>query len=283
MITVVSDRPPDESLVYLRAPKGATTQRLCEHDLASGAMVELLGADHMQVRVPRRAALSLSLSLNLSVSFTRSSSEWRSRFFFLSFSPIQSGERGTHHVEAALNAEPIVCVTLRPHPSPLPPLERAGLLARASCVAQEDTLSAEEKQRRERLRMVSTGVTSYSWGQGGAGGGGGDGNTAATPKGGGGGKAMLVPVGSELFVGRERRGTAAAAGGGARWSFSRAFDPASLPRGASVVDARMSADGARLTFVCDAEVVARRVRLECSPPRLCLPRVTPRYCAGPPA
>ena len=85
---------------------------------------------------------------------------------------------------------------------------------------QEASISAEEKQRRERLRMLSTGVTTYSWSADGA--------------------TLLVPVGNDLYVAC------------ARGPLRRLVEASSLP--AAVVDPRLSDDGTLLAFVCDAEV-----------------------------
>ena len=83
----------------------------------------------------------------------------------------------------------------------------------------ESTMSKEEKLRRERLRMLHTGVTSYQQS----------------------GDVVLVPIGNDLFV---RRGN------------ERTFQKI-LPDGAlkgSIVNPQLSGDGHIVTFVNDSEV-----------------------------
>lgn len=87
---------------------------------------------------------------------------------------------------------------------------------------QEDMISAEEKARRERLRMLSTGITTY-------------GRAVDAPD------MILVPVGNEIFVSH-----------GPEQPPVRLFDAASLP--GAIVDPKLSDDGRIVAFCCADEV-----------------------------
>eukprot|EP00941_MAST-03F_sp_MAST-3F-sp1_P005657 g5657.t1 len=91
-----------------------------------------------------------------------------------------------------------------------------------SGVGEESTFSLEEKLRRERQRQLHTGITSYAWAQS--------------------ADVLLVPIGDSLFVQRGFSG-----------SLIRVFDPKCLPAN-SIIDARLSADGNFVCFVCEKEV-----------------------------
>lgn len=109
----------------------------------------------------------------------------------------------------------------------------------------EDDFSPEEKLRRERARMMATGVTSYAWASG------------------EGAKAMLVPFGGALWLLDDPLG-----GGDASSSEPRKVvetntagegeiddgDVNALPIGAPLLDAKISSDGSTLGFVCGDEV-----------------------------
>jgi hypothetical protein len=88
--------------------------------------------------------------------------------------------------------------------------------------AEEREYSLEEKLRRERLRQLVTGITTYSWVQG--------------------ADIMLVPIDSIPYVQRGLDG-----------ELEQLFDPALLPS-PTIIDARLSANGKLVGFVCDSEV-----------------------------
>jgi dipeptidyl-peptidase-4 len=88
--------------------------------------------------------------------------------------------------------------------------------------AEEREFSLEEKLRRERLRQLVTGITTYSWVQS--------------------ADIMLIPVDSILYIQRGLDG-----------ELEQLFDPALLPS-STILDARLSANGELVGFVCDSEV-----------------------------
>ena len=87
------------------------------------------------------------------------------------------------------------------------------------------TLSKEEQMRRERARVMATGVTSYAWAKE--------------------ADVLLVPADGALFV---KQGVAGDA--------TRLFDPAAFPEVGQgpPLDAKLSDDGARVVFVWADEV-----------------------------
>ena len=93
----------------------------------------------------------------------------------------------------------------------------------------ESTYTAEEKLRRERLRMLHTGVTEYSW----------------STEGG----VMLVPQGSRSLV-----AIRTSLGGAPVALFDADAKGSPLPAGEPCLDARLSKDGAFCGFVCGGEV-----------------------------
>jgi dipeptidyl-peptidase-4 len=88
-------------------------------------------------------------------------------------------------------------------------------------VGEEETLSLEEKLRRERARQLHTGITSFAW-------------AAETD-------SLLCPVGNDLFVME-----------GVGKPLTKLFDSAMLPGPA--LDARISSDGTLVAFVCEKEL-----------------------------
>ena len=108
---------------------------------------------------------------------------------------------------------------------------------------QESGFSLEEQLRRERARMMTTGVTSYAW-------------AANAP-------IMLVPLGGALWI----LDDPLAAGGGRRRPEPRKLietntdnnndvttTTTTLPVGAPLLDAKISSDGSTVAFVADQEV-----------------------------
>lgn len=100
---------------------------------------------------------------------------------------------------------------------------------------QESSFSLEEQLRRERARMMTTGVTSYAW-------------AAKTSK-------MLVPLGGALWLLEDPLG------GDARQEPRKLVETNTdanhsngLPLGAPLLDAKISADGSTVAFVADEEV-----------------------------
>ena len=97
---------------------------------------------------------------------------------------------------------------------------------------QESDFSLEEKLRRERSRMMSTGVTSYEW---------------ASKE-----NIMLIPLGGALWVLKDPLSS----------SDSSAVNPVKLaetgagglPQGAPLLDSKISSDGSTVAFVADKEV-----------------------------
>jgi len=110
----------------------------------------------------------------------------------------------------------------------------------------EDDYSLEEKLRRERARMMSTGVTSYSWANG------------------KGAKGMLVPFGGALWLLDDPIGSAGQEGeGGAQKprklveTNTVEVDPNdfhALPTNAPLLDAKISSDGSTIAFVAGDEL-----------------------------
>jgi len=88
---------------------------------------------------------------------------------------------------------------------------------------EESELSAEEKLRRERLRQLHTGITSYSWGSN--------------------GKLILIPIAGSLYL-KE----------GISGPIRKLIDGKSGDLPGSVMDARLSSDESSVVFVCDSEV-----------------------------
>jgi len=113
---------------------------------------------------------------------------------------------------------------------------------------EEKSFSKEEALRRERARIMSTGVTEYSWAK----------NACR----------LLVPMDGALFV---QDGVAE----GSADSLRRLFDPDAFPEVGTgpLLDAKLSDDGARCFFVWGGEVCAcevGRAADECAPRRLTL-------------
>lgn len=97
--------------------------------------------------------------------------------------------------------------------------------------ADEASYSAEEKLRRERLRLLHTGVTDYSW--------------APTTS------LMLIPQGGRSLAIIETPGAAP------QPLFDERTQQGDLPAGeAPIIDATLSQDGKVCCFVCDREVYA---------------------------
>jgi len=96
--------------------------------------------------------------------------------------------------------------------------------------ADEASYSAEEKLRRERLRLLHTGVTDYEWASAGEG--------------------MLIPQGSRSLAFIPSPGAAA------RPLLDESTAGGALPAGEPVLDPKLSADGKVCCFVCDREVYA---------------------------
>jgi len=88
-------------------------------------------------------------------------------------------------------------------------------------VGQEDTLSAEEKLRRERTRQLETGITNFEY--------------SANKQ------VLLCPIGNDLFVKRDTDD-----------DLVQIVDASELP--GSVIDPHISADGSIVAFVCDHEL-----------------------------
>ena len=104
---------------------------------------------------------------------------------------------------------------------------------------REGSLSLEEKLRRERVREMNTGVTQYAW---------------AKQK-----NIMLVPVGGDLWVLDGDPGEAEP-------RLLVKSSTCGLPEGAPILDARISADGSTVAFVCDNEVYAVATGSDASDP-----------------
>ena len=106
---------------------------------------------------------------------------------------------------------------------------------------EEGKFSHEEQMRRERLRLMATGVTSYEVSK--AVDADSDGNDGANNK-----RVGLIPHGGGLYI----------------WSISDEADAASCKPtllvdsssvdGATILDAKISADGSTVAFVADQEV-----------------------------
>jgi len=132
---------------------------------------------------------------------------------------------------------------------------------------EEKDFSLEEKLRRERARMMATGVTSYAWANGVKRSSGSEPQQQQ--------QRMLVPLGGALWVldspldgfgssgavtkdapePRKVAETRAAAGAAlAEGVCEEGFD--ALPAGAPLLDAKLSADGSTVAFVCGNEVYA---------------------------
>eukprot|EP00537_Pseudo-nitzschia_pungens_P018379 CAMPEP_0172404780 /NCGR_PEP_ID=MMETSP1061-20121228/64356_1 /TAXON_ID=37318 /ORGANISM="Pseudo-nitzschia pungens, Strain cf. pungens" /LENGTH=806 /DNA_ID=CAMNT_0013139723 /DNA_START=295 /DNA_END=2715 /DNA_ORIENTATION=+ len=92
-------------------------------------------------------------------------------------------------------------------------------------VGQEDTLSEEEKLRRERTRQLETGITNFEY--------------SANKK------VLLCPIGNDLFVLRE---------GENKNELVQIVDSSALP--GSVIDPHVSDDGSMVVFVCENELYA---------------------------
>ena len=91
-------------------------------------------------------------------------------------------------------------------------------------VGQEDTLSAEEKLRRERTRQLETGITNFEY--------------SANKQ------VLLCPIGNDLFVKRE--------GDDNNDDLVQIVDSSLLP--GSVIDPHISDDGSIVAFVCNREL-----------------------------
>ena len=107
-------------------------------------------------------------------------------------------------------------------------------LVRPPALDTEETLSAEEKLRRERMRQMSTGVTSYTVAK-----------TAVQPY-------VLVPMQGDLYVQDLGEGPGAA-------TLRLVFDKTSTGASGGAIDAQLSPDGTRVAFVQDKEVYVARV------------------------
>jgi dipeptidyl-peptidase 4 len=100
---------------------------------------------------------------------------------------------------------------------------------------QETDFSLEEKLRRERARMHSTGVTSYAWAN-------------KVP-------VMLVPLGGALYVLRDPLNDSTSATSTATKPYKLVETGTNgLPLAAPLLDAKLSADGSTVAFVADQEV-----------------------------
>jgi dipeptidyl-peptidase-4 len=100
-------------------------------------------------------------------------------------------------------------------------------------VGQEDTLSEEEKFRRERTRQLETGITNFEYSE----------NK----------EVLLCPIGNDLFVKRE-----------AEDELVKIVDSSDLP--GSLIDPHISDDGSIVAFVCDKELYVASTT-EIGPPR----------------
>mmetsp|Transcript_22680 Transcript_22680/g.65331 ORF Transcript_22680/g.65331 Transcript_22680/m.65331 type:complete len:922 (+) Transcript_22680:3-2768(+) len=110
----------------------------------------------------------------------------------------------------------------------------------------EDDYSPEEKLRRERARMMATGVTCYSWAAG------------------KGAKNMLVPFGGALWLLEDPLGNAAGEEGKAKSKPRKVVETNSgdadpndfhaLPTNAPLLDAKISSDGSTIAFIAGNEV-----------------------------
>jgi len=100
-------------------------------------------------------------------------------------------------------------------------------------VGQEDTLSEEEKLRRERTRQLETGITNFEY----------SGNK----------KVLLCPIGNDLFVQKDGED-----------GLVQIVDSSTLP--GSVIDPHISDDGSIVAFVCDKELYVSSTT-EIGPPR----------------
>ena len=106
--------------------------------------------------------------------------------------------------------------------SPDPESDEISVLAKPPAgVGEEDTLSEEEKLRRERTRQLETGITNFEY----------SGNK----------KVLLCPIGNDLFVKTDETD-----------ELTKIVDGASLP--GSVLDPHVSHDGSLVAFVCDKEL-----------------------------
>jgi dipeptidyl-peptidase-4 len=99
-------------------------------------------------------------------------------------------------------------------------------------VGQEDTLSEEEKLRRERTRQLETGITNFEYSE----------NK----------KVLLCPIGNDLFVQREGGGDETDKDDGGDDELVQIVDSLDLP--GSLIDPHISADGSIVGFVCDKEL-----------------------------
>ena len=88
-------------------------------------------------------------------------------------------------------------------------------------VGQEETLSPEEKLRRERTRQLETGITNFEYSE----------NK----------QVLLCPIGNDLFVKREGED-----------DLVKIVDSSDLP--GSLIDSHVSSDGSIVAFVCDKEL-----------------------------
>jgi hypothetical protein len=91
-------------------------------------------------------------------------------------------------------------------------------------VGEEDTLSAEEKLRRERTRQLETGITNFEY----------SGNK----------KVLLCPIGNDLFIKR--------ADAKDEDELIQIVDSSKIP--GSVIDPHISYDGSVVVFVCNNEL-----------------------------
>jgi len=108
----------------------------------------------------------------------------------------------------------------------------------------EKDFSLEEKLRRERARMMSTGVTSYSWAAG-------DANANGDDNG---PRKMIIPFGGALWL---LEGDSLAGGCEPRKiaETNKSDDSTNvLPAGAPLLDAKISSNGSTVAFICADEV-----------------------------
>jgi len=123
--------------------------------------------------------------------------------------------------------------------SPDPDSDEISVLAEPPAgVGEEDTLSEEEKLRRERTRQLETGITNFEY--------------SANKK------VLLCPIGNDLFVKRDD-------GDDENDDLVRIVDGSSLP--GSVLDPHVSADGSLAAFVCDKELYVVSTAEGGGPPR----------------
>ena len=101
----------------------------------------------------------------------------------------------------------------------------------------EENLSLEEKLRRERQRLLATGIQVYSW------------SGQATQSNGGG--RILVPLQGNIYV--------QDLDGEGKGVFRKVFDKTSTGREGGAIDAQLSPDGTMVGFVQEAEIYVVKI------------------------